>query len=112
MGLRTSNVVGPAFTLRYIPAREDIDRRSVFNDRSHPQRAAVETCPFGQFLVSRAGAIRAQLLPWGLLLARLARRGCAWVVADVGFRDSPEIEAALLPPAPIGADQSDSSPSG
>lgn len=35
------NMVGPAFTLRYIPAREDLNPISVFQDRAHPQRYAV-----------------------------------------------------------------------
>jgi len=36
------NMVGPAFTLRYIPAREDLNPLSVFQARDHPQRRAVE----------------------------------------------------------------------
>ena len=32
------NMVGPAYTLRYIPAREDLDHIGVFQDHSHPQR--------------------------------------------------------------------------
>jgi regulator of RNase E activity RraA len=40
-------MVGPAYTLRYIPAREDIDTLDVFADRTHPQRAAVEAIPPG-----------------------------------------------------------------
>ena len=39
------NMVGEAFTLRYIPAREDLNPITVFQDRSHPQRMAVEQCP-------------------------------------------------------------------
>src|SRR5665647_498502 len=38
------NMVGPAYTLRYIPAREDLDHIGVFEDRSHPQRKGVEEC--------------------------------------------------------------------
>ena len=44
-------MVGPAYTLRYIPAREDIDTLDVFADRTHPQRAAVEAIPPGSVLV-------------------------------------------------------------
>jgi hypothetical protein len=29
-------MVGEAFTLRYIPSREDIDVSSAFEDRDHP----------------------------------------------------------------------------
>jgi len=45
------NMVGEAFTLRYIPAREDLNPISVFQDRSHPQRVAVEQCPPGAVMV-------------------------------------------------------------
>ena len=41
------NMVGEAFTLRYIPAREDLNPISVFQDPNHPQRVAVEQCPEG-----------------------------------------------------------------
>ena len=41
-------MVGEAFTLRYIPAREDLNQLVVFRDPAHPQRKAVETCPPGE----------------------------------------------------------------
>ena len=44
-------MVGPAYTLRYIPAREDLDHLDVFEDRTHPQRKAIEECPAGHVLV-------------------------------------------------------------
>ena len=37
-------MVGDAFTLRYIPAREDLNPITVFQNRDHPQRVAVEQC--------------------------------------------------------------------
>ena len=45
------NMVGEAFTLRYMPAREDLNPLDVFHDRAHPQRKAVEECPPGAVLV-------------------------------------------------------------
>ena len=36
-------MVGQAFTLRYIPAREDRNGIGVFRNRDHPQRVAIET---------------------------------------------------------------------
>lgn len=85
------NMVGEAFTLRYIPAREDLNPLSVFLDREHPQRKAVETCPPGAVLVidSRKDARAASA--GGILVARLMKRGAAGVVTDGGFRDSPDI---------------------
>ena len=41
-------MVGEAFTLRYIPAREDLNPITVFQDRSHPQRKAVEGLSAGR----------------------------------------------------------------
>lgn len=57
------NMVGPAFTLRYIPAREDLNTIKVFEDRAHPQRAAVETCPPGAVLVMDSRKDRAPPRP-------------------------------------------------
>jgi regulator of RNase E activity RraA len=89
--------VGEAFTLRYIPAREDLNTISVFLDHAHPQRAAVETCPPGAVLVidSRKDARAASA--GGILVPRLMKRGVAGVVTDGGFRDSPEIAALPFP---------------
>src|SRR6201990_1694260 len=44
-------LVGEAFTLRSMPAREDLNKIEVFRDRGHPQRKAVEDCPIGAVLV-------------------------------------------------------------
>src|SRR2546428_13441127 len=47
-------MVGEAYTLRYIPAREDLDQLGAFAGRGHPQRGAIEACPPGQVLVMDA----------------------------------------------------------
>ena len=91
------NMVGEAFTLRYIPAREDLNQISVFQDRAHPQRAAVEQCPPGAVMVidSRKDARAASA--GSILVTRLMVRGAAGVVTDGGFRDSPEIARMAMP---------------
>jgi regulator of RNase E activity RraA len=91
------NMVGEAFTLRYIPAREDLNPISVFQDRAHPQRKAVEECPPGAALVidSRKDARAASA--GAILVTRLMKRGVAGVVTDGGFRDSPEIARLPFP---------------
>ena len=88
-------MVGEAFTLRYIPAREDLNPISVFQDPNHPQRVAVEQCPEGAVLVidSRKDARAASA--GSILISRLMVRGAAGIVTDGGFRDSPEL--AVLP---------------
>jgi regulator of RNase E activity RraA len=91
------NMVGEAFTLRYMPAREDLNAITVFKDRAHPQRKAVEECPPGAVLVidSRKDARAASA--GSILVARLMKRGVAGVVTDGGFRDSQEIARLAIP---------------
>ena len=91
------NMVGPAYTLRTIPAREDLDRLEVFRDRTNPQRKAIEECPAGAvFVVDSRGDARAASLG-GILALRLKARGCAGIVTDGGFRDTPDLERLGLP---------------
>jgi len=91
------NMVGEAYTLRYIPAREDLNPITVFQERTHPQRVAVEQCPPGAVLVidSRKDARAASA--GSILVTRLMKRGVAGVVTDGGFRDSPEIARLPFP---------------
>src|SRR3954466_1980326 len=90
-------MVGEAYTLRYIPAREDLNPISVFQDRGHPQRKAMEECPEGAVLVidSRKDARAASA--GSILVSRLMKRGVAGIVTDGGFRDSPDIAKLAIP---------------
>ena len=90
-------MVGEAFTLRYIPAREDLNPITVFQDPNHPQRQAIEQCPPGAVLVidSRKDARAASA--GSILVTRLMQRGGAGIVTDGGFRDSPEIAQMAMP---------------
>ena len=91
------NMVGEAFTLRYIPAREDLNPISVFQDRSHPQRVAVEQCPPSAVMVFDSRKNPRAASAGSILVTRLKVRGCAGVVTDGGFRDSPEIAEMGFP---------------
>ena len=51
LGSDSERMVGPAYTLRYIPAREDLNPITVFRNTDHPQRVAVEEIPEGHVLV-------------------------------------------------------------
>ncbi len=97
VGASRGNMVGEAFTLRYMPAREDLNGLEVFRNPAHPQRKAVEDCPPGAVLVidSRKDARAASA--GGILVTRLMRRGVAGVVTDGGFRDSHEIGEMAMP---------------
>jgi regulator of RNase E activity RraA len=90
-------MVGEAFTLRYIPAREDLNPLSVFQDRGHPQRRAVEECPPGAVLVIDSRKDPRAASAGSILVSRLMKRGVAGVVTDGGFRDSPEIAQLAIP---------------
>ncbi|AFT89433.1 ribonuclease activity regulator RraA [Paraburkholderia phenoliruptrix] len=91
------NLVGPAFTLRNIPAREDLDHVGVFQDPDHPQRKAVETAPAGSVLVQDCRGERAVASVGSILALRLAKRGVAGMVSDGPVRDSGTIAALGLP---------------
>jgi regulator of RNase E activity RraA len=90
-------MVGEAFTLRYIPAREDLDTLDVFKDPAHPQRRGIESCPPGHvFVIDSRGDPRAASAG-SILVARLMKRGAAGIVTDGGFRDTPAIAALAIP---------------
>lgn len=91
------NMVGEAYTLRYIPAREDLNPITVFQDPKHPQRVAIDQCPEGAVMMidSRKDARAASA--GSILITRLMVRGAAGVVTDGGFRDSPELAEMTFP---------------
>lgn len=91
LGANQPVMVGEAFTLRYMPAREDLNPITVFRDRSHPQRKAVEDCPPGAVLVMDSRKDARAASAGSILVTRLMQRGVAGVVTDGGFRDSAEI---------------------
>ena len=97
LGSGEKQMVGPAYTLRYIPAREDLDHIGVFLDHGHPQRKAVEEIPPGHVLVmdSRGDATAASA--GSILVTRMMVRGVAGVVTDGGLRDSHEIAGLAIP---------------
>lgn len=90
-------MVGQAFTLRYIPAREDRNPITVFRNRDHKQRVAVETCPEGHVLVMDARKDCRAATAGSILITRLQKRGVAGVVSDGGVRDAVGIGALDMP---------------
>lgn len=94
---KEANMVGPAFTLRYIPAREDRNPITVFRNADHPQRVAIETCPPGHVLVMDGRQDARAATAGSILITRLALRGAAGVVTDAGMRDAEGIGKLDMP---------------
>ena len=83
-------MAGPAFTLRYIPTREDLDSGTVDNLKDI-QRIGIEQIAKGEVLVIDArGDTRAGTMG-SILATRIHCRGAVGVVTDGAFRDSPII---------------------
>ncbi|NNU63529.1 ribonuclease activity regulator RraA [Ochrobactrum soli] len=94
---KPENMVGQAFTLRYIPAREDRNPITVFRNPNHKQRVAIETCPPGWVLVMDARKDARAATAGSILVTRLALRGAAGIVSDGGFRDVTGIGELSMP---------------
>ena len=92
-----TRMAGQAFTLRYIPSREDLERGADFDNLTNKQRVAVEQVGPGDVLVIDArGDIHAGSLG-NILAERIKQRGAAGIVTDGAFRDTPAIRAIDLP---------------
>lgn len=90
-------LIGPAFTLRYIPSREDLDPITVFRDPQHPQRVAVEEIPAGSVLVMDCRSDSSVASAGSILATRMQVRGAAGIVTDGGLRDAAGIAALDMP---------------
>ena len=75
LGTWTPRMVGEVYTLRYIPAREDLNPLSVFQDAEHPQRRAVEDIPPGHVLVMDCRQDASAASAGSILATRLEVRG-------------------------------------
>jgi len=91
------NMVGPAFTLRYMPAREDRNQLEQFRNPEHPQRKAIEICPAGHVMVIDSRKDPRAASAGDILVTRLMMRGAAGIVTDGGFRDSMRIGELDIP---------------
>ena len=90
------SLVGQAFTLRFIPVREDLEPPGETDNWTSKQRLAVEAVGPGDVLVIDArGDVHAATLG-DILAARIMQRGAAGIVTDGAFRDTPSIRTLDL----------------
>ena len=93
----SGNMVGPAYTMRNIPAREDLDQISAFDNPDHPQRKGIESVPPGHVLVLDCRGETRVASGGQILTTRLKIRGAAGLVSDGPVRDSGPIAAMDFP---------------
>jgi len=90
-------MVGCAFTLRYVPIREDLDKAVEYNNDTNIQRLAVEAVSEGDVLMIDARS-NINAASFGHILAtRILQRGAHGLVTDGGLRDTVGIQQLELP---------------
>jgi regulator of RNase E activity RraA len=90
-------MVGEAFTLRFIPMRDDIGGMASYGGSTNVHQRAFEECPPGHVLIMDTRGETRACSCGDLLIGRLKARGCAGIVTDGGFRDTPDIALLQLP---------------
>lgn len=89
-------VAGRAFTLRFIPAREDLATPASWSSPTST-RAAIEAMPQNVICVVDAMGVTDAGILGDILCARMARRGVAALVTDGTVRDAEGVRATVLP---------------
>jgi regulator of RNase E activity RraA len=94
---RRCRFVGPAFTVRYVPMREDLSMGGKRALATNPLQEAIDNAPPGSvFVIDMNGDASSGALG-DILIARLIARGVAGVVADGGMRDIEPVQQMTLP---------------
>jgi len=93
----TPRLFGPAYTLRYIPMREDLANGPSMGRSDNPQRKAIEAVPAGAVLIADTHGLDTSGTFGDILVARLLHRGVAGIVSDGPMRDISEIKKMNLP---------------
>jgi regulator of RNase E activity RraA len=89
-------LVGPAFTLRFVPAREDLATPESWSSPKST-RAAIEAMPEGVICVADAMGITDAGIFGDILTARLAKRKVTALVTDGAVRDKAGVLGTGLP---------------
>ena len=92
-----ARMVGVAFTMRFIPSREDKTGPNAPNGGRNTQVQAMEECPPGHVLVIDSRGDPRAASAGDLYVGRLKARGAAGIVTDGGFRDTNGVFKTGLP---------------
>jgi 5-oxopent-3-ene-1,2,5-tricarboxylate decarboxylase/2-hydroxyhepta-2,4-diene-1,7-dioate isomerase len=88
-------LLGHAFTLRYVPLREDV--RDAAGSGPNAQKGAVESIGPDEVLVIDARGEPGAGTIGDILAARALARGAAGIITDGGLRDSPAVAELDIP---------------
>ena len=89
-------LIGPAFTLRFVPVREDLATPESWG-KPISTRAAIEAMPEGCIAVADAMGVTTAGIFGDILVMRMARRGVTALVTDGVIRDKAGVLATKLP---------------
>ena len=93
---KSGRLVGPAFTLRFVPVREDLATPESWS-KPISTRGAIEAMPAGCIAVADAMGIRTAGIFGDILTMRMVRRGVTALVTDGMVRDKVGVLASGLP---------------
>jgi regulator of RNase E activity RraA len=93
---KSERLVGPAFTLRFVPAREDLATPESWS-KPISTRGAIEAMPAGCIAVADAMGIKSAGIFGDILTMRMVRRGVTALVTDGVVRDKIGVLASGLP---------------
>ncbi|MBV8095497.1 MAG: ribonuclease activity regulator RraA [Acetobacteraceae bacterium] len=91
-----ARIIGPAFTIRFVPAREDLATPESWSS-PRSTRAAIEDMPEGCIAVADAVGVADAGIFGDILCARMRQRGVAGLVTDGVVRDGSGVLATGLP---------------
>lgn len=89
-------IVGPAFTLRFVPVREDVATPESWG-HTISTRAAIEEMPAGAIVVADALGVASAGIFGDILCARMKKRDVAALVTDGVVRDRAGVLMSNLP---------------
>ena len=89
--------IGPAYTVRYVPLREDLAAKASVVSPGSPLLGTMDAVPAGSVLVMDMGGDDTSGAIGDVIMARLITLGVAGVVVDGGMRDGMAITAMTMP---------------